>query len=174
MDTPTPEGSGGLDVSVVSFALCHGTTWLDKLIRFGERIRSAPKDARWSHAAVVMPDGSLIEALSHGVQRGSLAAYPDHALLSFGCTKAQAEAAYAFAESCLGDEYGYLTDLSIGLDLLTPAFIHFKSGDTLICSELVARTLEHAGWISPKLDTSHVMPSDLAAYFDCSVKAPAR
>ncbi len=158
---------------MVRFALCHGSTWLDRLIRFGERIRSAPIDARWSHAAVVMPDGTLIEALSHGVVRGSLEAYPDHAILSLPASPAQSAAAYKFVESCLGDKYGYLTDLSIGLDLLSPAFIHFKSGKTLICSELVARTLEHAGWISPKLDTSHVMPSDLATYFDCDVAAPA-
>ncbi len=157
----------------LQFALCHGTTWLDKTISFAERIRSTPKSARWTHAAVVMPDGTLIEALSKGVQRGSLSAYPDHALLSLPVAPIEAQRAYAFAESCLGDKYGYLTDLSIGLDLLTPAFIHFKSGKTLICSELVARTLEHAGWISPKLDTGHVMPSDLATYFHCDVTAPA-
>ncbi len=114
-----------------------------------------------------MPDGTLIEALAHGVVRGTLDAYPDHQIVSYPC--ANPELAYKFVESCLGDKYGYLTDLSIGLDLLTPKFIHFKSGKTLICSELVARALEHVGWISPKLDTSHVMPSDLAEYFGCRV-----
>lgn len=157
----------------LQFALCDGNTWLDKLIRFGERLRSTPTAARWSHVALVMPDGSLIEALGRGVSKGQLTAYPNHAIVSVGVSNTQAAAAWAFARSTLGDSYGFITVISIALDLLSPAFIHFKSGRTLICSELVARALEHTGWICPKLDTSHVMPSNLAMWFNCETAAPA-
>lgn len=145
--------------------LCHSTTKLGKLIRFGESLRDPGVDSHWNHAAIISDaDGTMIEAVGKGVRKGSLAAYPDHIIIPSRLSPEDTAQALAFAESCVGTEYGYLTAASIGLNLLVPWFIHFQSGDTLICSQLVARALEHGGWICPKLDTSHVMPSDLAKW----------
>ena len=145
--------------------LCHGPGWISRLIRFGERMRDPASDSQWNHAAIISDeDGTIIEAVGKGVRKGSLADYPDHIIIPSRLSAQDTAQALAFAESCVGIEYGYLTDVSIGISLLVPWSVHFQSRDTLICSELVARALEHGGWICPKLDTSHVMPSDLAKW----------
>lgn len=152
--------------------LTHGTKVLDRIIQFGECIHDGKEASKWNHAAyVTKPDGTIIQALGKGVVIGNVSMYPDYEVVSNPLGAQDTQQAIAFAEWCLGVPYGYLTDISIGLDIISPAFLHFKEGHTLICSELVARCLEHGGWISPKLDTSQVMPSDLAEWFLHETKA---
>lgn len=142
--------------------LCHSSGILGKLIRIGERIRDPRKSAKWNHAAVVLDNnGSIMEALKHGISLGNISAYPDHEVISNNFTQPQVEDLLRYAKAMQGVPYGYLTIISIALDLLLPFIAHFRSGKTLICSEFAAKTWEHAGWICPKIDTSHVMPSDL-------------
>lgn len=145
---------------------CHSPTWLGKAIRWGERLHSSTKASHWNHVGIIInAQGDMIEALARGVRIGNISSYPDNAVVSPKLGIQDTKQALKFASSVVGIGYGYITVLSIFLDLLMPWFLHFKAGDTLICSELVARALEHGGWISPKLDTSHVMPSDLAGWF---------
>ncbi len=148
--------------------LFHGTAFVDRLIQVGERIRDTKAASYWNHAAYCLDgEGTIIQATGKGVEIADVATtnFLDVAVIPNPLGPIDTAQAIAFALSCKNVEYGYLEIVSIGLDLLTPHFVHFKSGDTLICSELVARCLEHGGWISPKLDTSHVMPSDLATWF---------
>jgi hypothetical protein len=136
---------------------------LPRLIRLGERLRRKGPWCQWSHIAVIVsPEGDTIEAQARGVVRSQVSAHPVRQVADFGLTDAQRAAAVAFAESCVGVKYGYLTILSIALDIFTPHLPRFRAGRTLICSELGARALEHGGWICPLLDTGTVEPSDLA------------
>ena len=149
--------------------LVHGNSVVDRLIQFGERIRDSKQASFYNHAAyVISADGSLLQATGRGIEFGNFHtsfANNETLVIPNPLNPAQTQDALKFAESCINVKYGYLEIASIGLDLLSPHFIHFRSGNTLICSEFVAKILEHGGWISPKLDTSHVMPSDLYNYF---------
>lgn len=146
--------------------LVRSTGLIPRLIRLGEAMRRKGPWAYWSHIAVIVSaDGATIEAQAKGVVASHISAHPDCAVIDTGLSDPDRAQAVTFAYSCHGDRYGYLTILSIVLDLLTPNVLSFRSPKTLICSELGARALEHGGWVSPLLDTSTVMPSDLAYWF---------
>ena len=148
------------------FLLVHSTGVFPWLIRVGERLHFKGKGSQWSHAAlIVSDDGKTIEAQARGVVASTVSAHSVCQVVDSGLSDAGRQQVCRFAASCLGDEYGYLTLASIVLDLLTPSFLTFRRPKTLICSELVARSLEHGGWICPDLDTSQVMPSDLCRWF---------
>lgn len=143
--------------------LVESSGFLPWLIRLGERIHRRGPSCRWSHVAVIVSaEGDTIEAQASGVLVSNVAHHPVCQVVDTGLSDQDRAQAAAFAVSCLGVRYGYLTILSIALDLLSPDFITLRSPRTLICSELAARALEHGGWVSPELDTSRVMPSDLA------------
>lgn len=153
--------------------LTKGTAALDRLIQFGERIRDGKIASQYNHAAYILnSSGLILEAGGKGIVYGHVSDYPveDTLIISNFLSPPNTQQAIRFALSCAPVDnkpkvkYGYLTDVSIGIDLLTPGFVHFRSGNTLICSQFVAKCLEHGGWICPKLDTSHVMPSDLYLY----------
>ena len=156
-------------VSVGDIVLVHGHGVVDRLIQFGERIRDSKEASYYNHAAyIVGSNGLLLQATGRGIEFGNFYtsfATDETLVIPNPLGRFQTQDALKFANSCINVKYGYLEIVSIGCDLLTPHFIHFKSGNTLICSEFVAKILEHGGWISPKLDTSHVMPSDLYNYF---------
>lgn len=144
-----------------SIALFHSKGFLGKLIRFGERIRGK-KGTYWNHAGVIIDEaGNTVEALGHGVMNDELGTRDFTILNPADMSDLQRAKVVTFAKSCLGDHYGYLTIVSIGVDLVIRSRFSFRNGKSLICSELAARALEHGSWICPKLDTSHVMPSDL-------------
>lgn len=146
---------------------------LPKLIRLGERLRRKGPWCKWSHIAVIVTaNGDTIEAQARGVVRSHVLEHPVRQVVDFGLTDAERARAVAFAESCVGDAYGYLTIASIVLDIFTPFLPRFRSPRTLICSELGARVLEHGGWICPLLDTGSVEPSDLA-YWGTHQGAPS-
>jgi len=60
--------------------------------------------------------------------------------------------------------YGYVTILSIVLTLLTGAKFTFSIEGQMICSGLVARS-EERGHAIFSLDPAHIMPADLAKYY---------
>ncbi len=162
--------------SAGDFILCKSNHWIDRLIRFGQRLRDDGPGSAYDHAALVIDDtGTIIEAVSKGLSYGHVTDYPNHLLFRLTLDEPDGAKAVSFAHYWLDRhvEYGYLEDLSIGLDLLTPRFIHFKSAETMICSEFVARALAQTGWVCPKLDVSHVRPDDLFKWFAASVTPTA-
>jgi hypothetical protein len=136
----------------------------------------------WNHAGIIEAaegeDWVTIEAQGAGVVRGKLSDHAERAVFPLALDPRDAERGLGFARWCLAGHgvgavdakgreipavgYGWWTDASIAIDLYTPLGLHFRLGRTMICSELASRHLEHAiGWIAPRIDTGHVMPSDL-------------
>ena len=155
------------------FILAHGKSFFSGLIRIGQRLRFRGADrpfAWWSHAAIIVgPDGALIEALGPGVQRANLTKYQptEYHLVSIAASVSgdDRREAVAFAEWCIGLEYGWLTIVSIALGLLMGGKFTFGFDGQAICSGLVARALERTRVIFNRTP-SHIMPADLAKYFD--------
>ena len=156
------------------FILTHGEACVSRAIQFGQKLRfrgSRSTYAWWNHAAlIVSKEGDLIEAVGDGVVRNTLDHYASTEYtivrvpggLAGGDDRGQV---VAYAEWALGLEYGYLTAVSIGLNLLLGGkFSFFIDGQT-ICSGLVARALERTGIIFDR-SPSHIVPADLALFFD--------
>lgn len=143
--------------------LCRQNTVLDKIISVAQMLHTSSQASHWTHVAVVKDPktGEMYEAVSSGVKIGNISAYPDHLIVPMNLNAYDTAKMMNFCEHWLGAEYGFLTLFSIGIDLLTPAFFHFRSGDTFICSQYAAKALEQTGWICPIVDSSHVMPSNL-------------
>ena len=79
--------------------------------------------------------------------------------------------AATFARTCVGAEYGWLTIVSIALSLLTGGGLAFAIDGQLICSGLVARSLERTTAIF-KRDSARIMPAELAEIYDVNPPAP--
>jgi hypothetical protein len=119
---------------------------------------------------IVSGNGDLVEALN-GVVRTNIAHYrnteyhlvrlPDR--MADNRDRAQV---VAFAEFCVGEEYGVVTIISIAISMLTGLRFSFEVPGQSICSGLVARGLERTSFIIPSSDSaSHVAPADLAKWF---------
>ncbi len=154
------------------FLLTHANAWTSRLIRFGEGLRywgKRRKFAHWSHTALFVDDeGGIIEALGNGVQKRNVAVYRDteyHVIHLVDASNEDRAHAVAFAEHCLNDHYGFLTIISLAITLLTASKFCFGVDGQMICSGLVARALERTGAIF-QYDSWHMMPADLAEYFD--------
>ncbi len=162
------------------FILTHGNTWVSRLIRVGQRLRfwgADRKYAWWSHAAMIIsPDGKLIEALGAGVLLTHISRYKNtqYHLVHLGdiANPHDREQVVEFARWCRGQEYGYLTIVSIALSLLTGGKFTFGFDGQSICSGLVARALERTDAIFNR-SPSHTMPADLARYFEVEPPDPS-
>ena len=168
------------------FILTHGTAMYSHLIRIGEYLRYRNKRwCRYNHAAmIVSPTGDLVEALGNGVVRSNITKYEyngDLHHMSCGCengrqnyqvidissvapTSADRERIVRFALSCVGQPYDWTDILSVSLSLLTGAKLSIETEGHMICSGLVARSLERSMAIFPR-SAQHMMPADLAEYF---------
>jgi len=164
----------GADYEPGDFILTHGDACVSRAIRWGQKLRfwrAKRKYTWWNHAAlIVSKEGDLIEAVGHGVIRNTLAHYAptEYTVVRIHDDLANTEdraKVVRYAEWALGQKYGYLTAVSIGLNLLFGGkFSFFIEGQT-ICSGLVARALERTKVIFDR-SPSHIMPADLAFYFD--------
>ena len=155
------------------FILTHGKSWTSRLIRFGQGLRFWGANRRyawWSHAAIIVsPDGALVEALGAGVTRTHISKYgpAEYHLVSISDIVAGADdrnEAVAFAKWCIDMPYGYANIVSIAISLLTGGKFTFGFDGQAICSGLVARALERTKAIFNRTP-SHIMPADLAKYF---------
>lgn len=154
------------------FLLTHGDTRLNALIRWGQRLRyrgSEAKFAHWSHAALFVDEkGMLVEAQETGVQERNVSVYLNteyHVVHLLDATAQERSHAVAFATHCLNDTYGFLTDISLSLTLLTASKFVFGVDGQVICSGLVAQALERTGAIF-QYDSWHMLPADLAEAFN--------
>jgi len=162
---------GGMDLEPGDFILTHGAELFSQLIRFGQQLRFHGADnvyTYWNHAAlVVSADGTIVEALGTGVARRSIDEYANtqFTVVRIEASSVDRAEAAAFAERCVGLEYGYTTIVSIGLSLLTGGNFNFGFSGQMICSGLVARALERTTAIFAQ-DPSHVMPAELAKIYE--------
>ena len=154
------------------FLLTHGDTRVNALIRWGQRLRyrgSQAKFAHWSHAALFVDEnGMLVEAQESGVQERNVSVYLNteyHVVHLLDASVEGRNHAIAFATHCLNDTYGFLTDISLFLTLLTASKFAFGVDGQIICSGLVARALERTGAIF-QYDSWHMLPADLAEAFN--------
>jgi hypothetical protein len=121
-------------------------------------------------------NGDLIEAINAGVIETNISRYKDteYHLVHLEDSLADAhdrEQAVRFAEWSLGQEYGFVVVVSIGLSLLTGAKFAFGYEGQAICSGLVARALERSSVIFNR-SPSHTLPADLAKMFKVEPPAP--
>lgn len=158
----SPPGQTAL-VRPGDFLLCHRSGFVSSAIRLGERLKFKG-GAEWSHAAFCETEDTLIEALTKGVVRNPLSEYHEieyavvHTAL-YGDDQAQA---IAFARSCVGHKYGFVTDLGIGIRFLTPGRgLWFGMSGTEICSGLVAQAMTR-GWMIFDENPASLSPSELA------------
>lgn len=160
--------------------MTHGRAWTSKLIRFGQRLRFRGEDTRytrWNHAAIfVDAGGDLVEALGGGVKRRNIAVYKgtEYTVVSIDKVvqaNADRQQAVQFAEWSLDQPYGFLSIVSIAYGLLTGGKFTFGFDGQHICSGLVARALERTGAIFNRTP-SHIMPADLAKYFEVEPPPP--
>jgi cell wall-associated NlpC family hydrolase len=145
------------------FILCHRKGIVSSIIRLGERIRFRSGD-RWSHVAIVENDEWIIEALTKGVVRSHISVYDktEKLLVSSGLDEHDRPQAVAFAQSCVGQKYGWLIIFGIALRFLTPGRgLWFGSDGSEICSGLVAQALVRGPKIF-KVNPASITPAELA------------
>jgi len=173
---------GGVDVSDAAprpgdFILTHGDQWTSRLIRFGQSLRfrgDKEKYTYWNHTALIVDHtGTIVEALGTGVAIRSIHDYEptQYTVVRIEASDEDRTEAATFARTCVGAEYGWLTIVSIALSLLTGGGLAFAIDGQLICSGLVARSLERTTAIF-KHDPARIMPAELAEIYD--VDPPAR
>lgn len=163
------------------FILTHGDGFYSRLIRFGQRLRIHGEDRKytyWNHAAMVVGEqGELVEALGRGVVRSKASDYltREYTVVRVTASPEDRAQAVAFAEWTAErlSSYGWTTIVSISLTLLTGGKFSFFIDGEFICSGLVARALERTGAIFNR-DPGHVMPADLAKYFQVDIPQTAQ
>lgn len=152
------------------FLLTHGTSVLDRLIQLTTR-------SRWNHAAALVSEaGDLIEATDTGIARSRIGLVTDefYVVEFANLDDGHRRNGVAFLNDLIerGDLYGWWTYPTIFLKTLTRSRLVIEMDGTDICSELVARMLEHMGIILP-MRPALVAPADLYNWFVTVLAAPA-
>ena len=169
-------GEAATDFEPGDFILTHRHMPISRMIRLAQKIRGRERRyAYWSHAAVIVDkDGSLVEAETKGVIRSPLSKYEpeEYQLVHLGDSAGERDRKQvaAFAESLVGQPFGYLDMFSVGLSLFTGAKVNISYESHLMCSALVARALERTDAIFSD-EPAHMLPADLARHY--GVEAPA-
>lgn len=123
--------------------------------------------SQWNHAALMVDDIHVIEATDKGVVKSLLASKTDTLLVIDPRYTDDEDKwnAIAWADAREGVRYGYFNAFMCGVNnVLVGLHLAIKKTDAIICSELVAEALSHAGFDMGK-DSSQVSPGDLATYF---------
>lgn len=127
------------------------------------------KFAVWNHAGFVIGyGGEIIEATHKGVVANNISEYTgrEYVIVSPKYdTISDIDQALAFTTWATGKPYGFLTIAGLAVWSLLGGSFDMSLDGTLICSGLVARALERAGYIFDR-DPSRVTPGDLARHFD--------
>jgi len=172
-------GEQASDLQPGDFILTQGSDIFGRLIRLGQALRLRGADHKytyWNHVALIVDEqGSLIEALGEGVRETNISRYTpaEYHLVRLGTTADENDRAEAvrFARQTVGDNYGWLTIVCIGLRLLTGGKLAFEVDGQFICSGLVARAMERTQAIFNR-DTEDIMPADLAKYYQVEPPPP--
>jgi uncharacterized protein YycO len=160
------------------FILTHRQHTVSRLIRVAQKIRGRERRyAYWSHAALIIDaDANLIEAESKGVVISPLSKYEQveyHVVhLGDSADDRDRQQTVAFAKSLVGQPFGFLDLFSVGLSLLTGAKFNVSYRSHLMCSALVARSLERT-WAIFDDEPAHMLPADLARYYGAEAPTEA-
>ena len=153
------------------FLLVSTTGILAKFIRFGQFFRYHGKMkpfAHWNHSAMIIDEnGTIVEAVGRGVVTSNISEYKnvEYYYVSTKMNKQSRDQVVAACNSFIKDKYGFVTIISIALELLTGIKIQFNSSNSMICSAVVAQSLWAGGVIFDR-NPYQMMPADLAAAFD--------
>jgi hypothetical protein len=144
------------------FLLVKGIAPLSFLIRLGERLRHCKAAAQWSHAALIVGQGTLCEAQAKGILYANSAKYDNRwrALVRVVGSSEMRANAMRYAESCICEEYGFVDFASVALSQLFGLRLILTTARAQICSEFVANALERLGYIFPA-STELETPADL-------------
>ena len=123
--------------------------------------------AHWSHAALVAPGATVIEAETRGVVRSPIAKYreDEYHLVRLDLGAAERDRVVAYAAGRIGEAFGYLDLVGSGVYLLTGWPLRLVRKQHEICSSLVVRALQRGGLLED-LDPAITLPADLAKRFD--------
>ena len=154
------------------FILTHRHRLLAALISLAQKRRFKGADARfahWSHAAVIVAAGSVVEAETLGVTRHPISRYHDdeyHVVrLGDELSPDGRRRVVAFAEQQVGNAFGFLDMIGSGLHLLFGWPLRWVRRNHEICSSLVVKALQQGGLLRD-LDPALTLPADLAKAFD--------
>jgi uncharacterized protein YycO len=159
------------------FILTHGDEWTSRLIRFGQSLRyrgTTAKYTYWNHTALIVDStGAIVEALGTGVAKRSIHDYDptQYTVVRIDASDEDRLEAATFATSSVGAHYGWVTIVSLAFSLLTGGKFAFAIDGQLICSGLVARSLERTTAIF-KHDPARIMPAELAEIYNVEPPAP--
>ena len=125
--------------------------------------------SRWNHTALALgadPTTSaqmMVEATaSRGVEVNPVSSRTDEVrIIRMAYDGNDREDVLAYAQRRVGIHYGFLTAFMIGVRHVFPGALILKFGDQVICSELVAESLERAAFDWGK-DSATVSPGDIA------------
>jgi hypothetical protein len=167
--------------------LVQGEGFVDDLIRFGERKRVrgwwfAIKNHRKrivcdndptsvAHAAVYVGNHFVIEALADGLNLSPVEKYSEGTYLLAKLSdvypdvcdqQRQALAKFARDQLANHDKYGWLSILSVVMQMLTPIKLDISWDGALICSAFAGQCWEHAGVTLSTPSSLTTTPTDLA------------
>jgi uncharacterized protein YycO len=166
-------GEGATDFNPGDFILTHRFRPIVALIKLGQELRFQGPDriyAHWTHCAlVVAEDGGLVEAESVGVTRSPISKYQskEYHLVRLGpeFSPEGRQRAVAYANSQVGQAFGFLALMGSALFLLFGLHLKLMRMNHQICSGLVVRALQ-AGGLLQDADANLILPADLAKIYD--------
>ena len=154
------------------FMLAHRNHVVARLISRAQKARFHGPDAEyahWSHAGVIAPGDSVIEAEADGIVRSPISKYRpgEYRIVTLGdqLDARARERVVAYAASQIGQAFGYLDMFGAYVYLLTGLPLRVVRRHHEICSSLVVRSLQEGGLLT-ELDPALTLPADLAKRFD--------
>ena len=167
--TLVPAGVAPTKFDPGDFFLVHETRFVSKMIQLGQRRRFTKEEAYWNHCGVIITEeGSIAEALVRtGVTVSNLLKYKDvdYFVVNIDANDTDRKQILEFTEWTIGKRYDMFTDVSLALWCLFGGKFDFSLESRFICSGLVAKATERAGYIYER-DSARTMPADLAAKFN--------
>ena len=145
-----------------------------KLIRLGQRLNGADKqDARWTHALIAIGDGTIVQAESGGVARGTENSITPYTVMWWFppiASDAQGRAAADFALKSVGALYSWIDYFAVAakhfhmLSLTRDLDRQVDASKRMICSQLVDAAYLNAGvhLFDDGRRPGDVTPADLA------------
>jgi uncharacterized protein YycO len=166
-------GEGATDFNPGDFILTHRFRPIAALIKVAQELRFRGPDsiyAHWTHCAVVVgEDGALVEAESVGVKRSPISKYQskEYHLVRLGSefTPEGRQRAVAYANSQVGQAFGFLALTGSALFLLFGLHLRLMRRNHQICSSLVVRALQ-AGGLLRDADPDLILPAHLAKIYN--------
>lgn len=132
---------------------------------------------KWTHSAVIVSEtGDLVEALEDGVDRTNISKYDgvETKILHLPLPADDPRRAYAvrYALAQVGESYGVLGFISLGVDLATGLNTSLHVDRQPICSEICARATESATESGYQYASERMLPFDLDVYWGAPHGAP--